>query len=113
MASRYDNGRPFINDKEEYKEFFEDRGVDYIRQFRTGMLTQPTVEDRARLNPVKHVWQVGDRYSKLAHRYYGNSALWWVIAWYNQRPTEAHVKPGIVVRIPTPLDRVLAILKRY
>lgn len=113
MASRYDNGRPFVNTQEIYEEFFEDRDVNYIRQFRTGMLAHPTVEDRARLQPIKHVWTLGDRYSKLAHKYYGDPALWWVIAWYNQRPTEAHVKPGIMIRIPTPLDQVLAILKRY
>ena len=99
-----------MNKLKEYKEFFEDRGVDYIRQFRTGMLTQPTVEDRARLNPVKHVWQVGDRYSKLAHRYYGNSALWWVIAWYNSVPTEADIKFGDILQIPINLSTVLEVL---
>jgi nucleoid-associated protein YgaU len=113
MASRYDDARPFDNKEEIYEEFFEDRDVNYIRQFRTGVLTHPTVADRAGLERIDHIWKLGDRLSKLAHQYYGDSTKWWVIAWYNGRPTEAHFKIGTRIRIPTPLNRVLSILKRY
>ena len=84
MASRYNNARPFINNNELYEEFFEDGDVNYIRQYRTGMLTQPT----------------------------GDPTLWWIIAWYNLKPTESHFKIGDLVYIPLPLDRVLSVLKR-
>lgn len=113
MASRYDNTRPYINDEEIYDEFFKERGVSYIRQYRTGVLRSPTVEERASLQRIRHVWKLGDRLSRLAHKYYGDSTLWWVIAWYNMRPTEAHFKIGSIVYIPTPLNKVLALLKRY
>jgi len=113
MASRYDNARPFDNTEEIYEEFFEERDVNYIRQFRTGMLTHPTVADRASLQRITHIWTLGDRLSKLAHKYYGDPSLWWIISWYNQRPTEAHFKIGARSRIPTPLSSVLSMLQRY
>ena len=113
MASRYDNARPFVNTEEIYQEFFEDRDVNYIRQFRTGMLRHPTVAERASLQRRNHIWKVGDRLSKLAYHYYGDASLWWIIAWYNQRPTEAHFQIGARIKIPTPLSSVLSILQRY
>jgi nucleoid-associated protein YgaU len=51
---------------------------------------------------------LGDRYWKLASRYYGDPKLWWAIAWYNQRPTEAHLKAGTKIFIPQPIDKVLS-----
>jgi hypothetical protein len=112
MASRYNNARPFINNNELYEEFFEDRDVNYIEQYRTGMLTNPTVSQRARLETVKHVWKMGDRLFKLAAKHYGDPTMWWIIAWYNLKPTESHFKIGDLVYIPLPLDRVLSVLKR-
>ena len=110
--SRYSSTRPFVNKEEIYEEFFEDRDINFIKQYRTGKLRHPTVSDRASLEKIQHVWKLGDRLYKLAHQYYGDSRFWWVIAWYNGRPTEAHFKAGTLVYIPMPLDRVLAILRR-
>ena len=112
MASRYSNASPFINNEELYDEFFEDRDVNYIEQFRTGILSHPTVQQRARLETVKHVWGVGSRLYKLATTHYNDPTMWWIIAWYNMKPTEAHFKAGEIVYVPLPLDRVLAVLRR-
>ena len=54
-----------------------------------------------------HVWSVGDRYYKLAIDNYGDASYWWVIAMFNQRPTEANWTVGEVVQIPLPLERFL------
>ena len=109
--SRYANGAPFINNSEFYREFFAERGVGYIRQFRTGRLRHPTIPEMASLERVRHVWKVGDRFYKLAHQYYGDPTLWWVIAWFNLKPTEGHCKTGEMIRIPLPLNRVLEMLR--
>ena len=53
---------------------------------------------------ISHLWTLGDRYYKLADKYYGDSTMWWVIAWFNRAPTEAHLKIGDIIIIPTPLD---------
>jgi nucleoid-associated protein YgaU len=112
MASRYDNTPVFVNNDELYDEFFEERNVNFIRQYRSGRLRHPTLTERASLERVRHVWKIGDRLYKLAHQYYGDSRLWWVIAWYNKKPTEGHFKIGDLIRIPMPLNQVLSMLRR-
>ena len=55
---------------------------------------------------VSHYWVVGDRYFKLAQRYYNDHKLWYIIALYNRKPTESQIEPGEEIKIPT--DVVLA-----
>ena len=98
------------NDKVQYKELFRKRGVNYIDHYPTPHLYHPTAEDLADIETIKHVWKVGDRYSKLAYEFYGDPRYWWIIAWYNQLPTESHVSLGDVVYIPTPFDKILALI---
>lgn len=110
MATRYSNRRISRNRNRLYKKYFEDRNVKFIRHFRTAKLAYPTPEQIRELSVLTHVWKTGDRYYKLAFDYYGSSKYWWVVAWFNQKPTEAHLKYGDVVFVPTPLDKVLNFL---
>ena len=112
MSSRYNNAIPFVNNNELYEDMFEDRDVNYIQQYRTGVLAHPTPAQRARLQTIRHVWKLGDRLAKLATHHYGDPTMWWVIAWYNMKPTETHFKEGDLVFIPVPLDKVLTVLQR-
>jgi hypothetical protein len=51
----------------------------------------------------------GDRFDVLAQEFYGNSKYWWIIA--SNNPTldrsSLTVTPGIQIRIPLPLQKVL------
>jgi nucleoid-associated protein YgaU len=96
-----------INDNELYEEIFEGRSVKFIRQYLTMEINYPTPDQQMALQSVSHVWAIGDRFYKLAHEFYGDSRFWWVIAWYNKKPTEGHVQIGDVLAIPQPLSRVL------
>ena len=111
MSSRYNDRKIVINRTPQYKQLLKDRNVPFIRQYFTANLHHPTVEEVMDLNVVSRVWKMGDRYFKLAYEYYGDSKLWWVIAWYNQKPSEADVKNGDIIEVPLPLDKVLGILK--
>ncbi len=97
-----------INSDELYEEFFEERGVNQILHYATPVWPPLTAEIRSQLITVNHIWVQGDKYCNLANTYYGNSKLWWVIAWYNEKPTEAHVKPGNMLYIPQPIEKVLS-----
>jgi len=112
MASRYDNTKSALNDSEMYKKQFDNRGVKFIRQLRTSTLTYPTAKERSFLNSETRVWKVGDRFYKLASQYYGDPTYWWLIAWYNQTPTESHLAVGTVIEIPLPFERVMGIYTR-
>jgi|TARA_B110000977_G_scaffold86940_1_gene115728 hypothetical protein len=49
-----------------------------------------------------------DRYDTLAHRFYQDSRLWWIIASCNNSKTDSlAVQPGIQLRIPSkPTDAI-------
>ena len=111
MANRYDGVEEAINKEELYQEHLEKRGVKFITQYKTFHMRHPTASQVGKLNMIGHTWSLGDRYYKLAHKYYGDSEWWWIIAWFNQKPTESHVELGEVVNIPMPLDKVLQMLR--
>lgn len=96
-----------INDDEMYDDFFQERRIKQIRQFMTNEIGYPTTAQKMSLETANHVWKIGDRFYKLSYKYYGDSRFWWVIAWYNMKPTEGHVKIGDVLAIPFPLEKVL------
>ena len=103
--------RSIVRNKEEiYKEHLRKRGVKHIDHYSTVEMHHPDADDLEDVESLTHVWGIGDRYSKLAYQHYGDPRYWWIIAWYNQLPTESHVSLRDVVYIPTPFDKILALI---
>lgn len=111
MISRYNTRVVFLNTQEEYQRVFKERNTKFISQFKTGNLVYPTVQEISNLNIVNHMWSDGDRFWKLAAKYYKKPHLWWIIAWFNQMPTEGQVKRGDLLAIPLPLEKILDYLE--
>jgi len=109
--SRYSNKKIFKNQDDAYSQILEERQVPYIRHYATPTMSVPNVAQRAALTRLNHIWSVGDKFYKLAIKHYGTPEYWWVIALYNQTPTEASIRIGDVIIIPQPLDRVLRSLR--
>jgi hypothetical protein len=109
--SRYSSRRLLINDMQLYEDFFKDRNIKskFIEQYESPVMAHPTVEEIQGLDLLTHIWSTGDRYFKLADRHYGDPELWWIIAWFNQKPTESHLILGDVIYIPFPLDELITI----
>jgi nucleoid-associated protein YgaU len=108
MANRNLDRKIATNLSETYRQLRKSRGREYsLEQYRSPTINYPTSEEFQDLEYIRHTWKTGDRYFKLAHEYYGDSTYWWVIALFNKKPTENHVKMGSTVYIPQPLDRVL------
>tara|TARA_R110000824_G_scaffold137457_1_gene301574 strand:- start:110 stop:454 length:345 start_codon:yes stop_codon:yes gene_type:complete len=112
MSSRYDNRSAAINDNPLYRSLLKRRGIKFIRQFKTPSFYFPTDREMGSIKEVDYTWKMGDRFFKLANKYYGDSTMWWIVAWYNQTPTESSVSVGQVIQIPLPLDAVLPIFMR-
>jgi len=110
---RYKKRFVVFNKSSLYKDHFKDRSVLFIRHYKTPTFVHPTIEQVKGLDEINHVWSQGDRYYKLAHKYYKDSKLWWVIAWYNKAPTESHLELGDIIYIPLPLNKVLKYYKLY
>jgi len=107
MINRYRSRRVARNDQQSYKNVFKNRNVKFIDHFTSPSFTYMNAEQYANLQIAYHVWGEGDRYYKLAEKYYGNPEDWWIIAKFNQKPTESHIKVGDIISVPTPLDLVL------
>jgi len=108
MASQRDDLREIaVNTSDKYAEIFARRNRKFITQYTTKQLIYPTVDQISNLFIKKHLWAVGDRYWKMAAGEYGDAELWWVLAWFNSKPTEAHVRTGDLIYIPHPIDKVL------
>ena len=98
--SRYSNRNLTVNRSKRYHNVLKNRGVKQITQYVTPkFITIPDeIRDIVQYDVV--LWQIGDKYFKLADKYYGDPALWWVIASFNLAPTEAHLDIGDTVYIP-------------
>lgn len=111
MINRYKYRAVVKNDLEIYSEIFKKRGIKLINHFSTPNMTSPEEVNYENIKLVSHIWKEGDRYYKLAEKYYGDPKDWWVIARFNLRPTEAHNQIGDELKIPFPLEKVLNYLR--
>ncbi len=109
MSDRYNNTKFFKNDLTIYDSVFEDRGVKYIRQYMTSNFKPLTRAQRRLIREETVRWQVGDRLEKIASQAYGDGSYWWIIARYNNKPTDAHYEVGQQVLIPKPFSVIRSI----
>lgn len=110
MATRYDGlgtKTTSIQNSETMKEVLDSRGLSQITHFNTKILKTITAKQINSLKSDTYYWSYGDRYWKLSAKYYGDPKYWWVIAWYNNKPSESMVTIGDEILIPFPLDRIL------
>jgi nucleoid-associated protein YgaU len=102
--------KTFINRTRQYKELFKKRKVKRPLQFATPVLKNVSDSDLKDLNLVPHIWKTGDRFFKLAAKFYGDAELWWVIAFFNYKPTDSHVTMGETIYVPLPLEKTLLLM---
>tara|TARA_R110000824_G_scaffold80365_6_gene202183 strand:+ start:1792 stop:2127 length:336 start_codon:yes stop_codon:yes gene_type:complete len=107
---RNNKRKTMINDSEYYEPLRKSRNVKRIKQYETAILHNPTVAQRASVMTTKHIWTYGDRLYTLAHKYYGDSQFWWVIAWWNGYGVEAQIKTGAVLYIPIDISKAMKAL---
>jgi nucleoid-associated protein YgaU len=107
---RYNNTPKIMNDIEYYDFLTKKRGIKKATHYGTPVLHNPSVSERLMLRTSPHIWKYGDRLSNLAFKYYGDVTYWWVIAWYNGVPTEAHLDPGDPLDIPINIEQALKAL---
>tara|TARA_R100000152_G_C6770887_1_gene197224 strand:+ start:1617 stop:1958 length:342 start_codon:yes stop_codon:yes gene_type:complete len=108
--SRFSERFVRFNDEAIYEKTFKERGVRHISHYATAEFPEITPEQIEALSLREHIWKQGDRFYKLAHEHYGSSDLWWIIAWFNKKPTESHMKFGELIYIPAPLERMFLYL---
>jgi nucleoid-associated protein YgaU len=108
--SRYKGRNKGTNDSEMYKDMLEKRGLEKLVQYTTPTLNFPNDDELNRIRTIDYSWKVGDKFWRLASENYSDPKLWWVIAQFNQKPTEGHLEPGDIIKIPLDLAVVLGAL---
>jgi hypothetical protein len=108
MSLRYDNRIVFTNRNDLYFHLLEERGLKRIVQYNTPFFNKISDEEYNALSISTITWTLGTRLYKLAGESYGNPRLWWIIARFNHKPTDAHFKVGDTVYIPNPLETILS-----
>jgi hypothetical protein len=111
--TRYATRGLIVNDKESYREaFFDQRDIQKLVQFDTARFYYPTFQERGQMALSTLTWSATSKLYNLANEFYGDPRLWWLIAWFNQKPTEAHFKVGDVFYVPSNLTEVLDFFER-
>jgi hypothetical protein len=95
----------FSNSSELYENILRRKKITSLKQYGTASFS--SLRAKRSIKTFPHVWTTGDRYYKLASTYFDNPRLWWIIALYNQKPTEGHLKKGDVLRIPVSINLLL------
>tara|TARA_R110001599_G_C11895720_1_gene625677 strand:+ start:150 stop:509 length:360 start_codon:yes stop_codon:yes gene_type:complete len=112
-GKRYTGRGIFINDNMSYQEsFFENRDIQQIVQYETARFYYPTVAERQSMSVSTMNWTATSKLYNLANQYYGDPTLWWLIAWFNQKPTEAHYTIGDTIYIPNDYTQIVNFFQR-
>ena len=117
--SRYKDTDVIFNGDPDFKQVFKKRfarenlnevqRVEILKHLETLELNYPDLTQFMNLSTSEYTWAPGDRFYKVAHKFYGDPGYWWVIAFFNKKPTDHHVKPGELIKVPTQLTEVLKI----
>lgn len=98
-------GGIFYNNDEAYRNFKNKTGSDTIRQFGLIPFGDPAQESFLKqIEIFQHPYKVGDTLSKISFEYYGEPRYWWILAWFNSKPTDLHCKIGDTIFVPKPLE---------
>lgn len=96
------------NDEKIYLKFMEKIGASKIDHSSLVLFGDPVDSSfLKKINILKHNYASSDSLCKIAYKHYGDAELWWVLAWFNGKPTDFHCKIGEVLLIPTPVEEVL------
>ncbi len=114
MSSRYeDRTKHQVSPNSVYEDLLKRRGRGSKSLTTYASPEHQEITDEAVLDMeiLFHSWTVGDRFYKLAHKYYGSTKYWWIIARFNKTPTEAHVGIGDTLQIPVPAWKAIQYIK--
>jgi len=107
MANRNDNRDVLLNQHPLYNKLLKSRGRKFFRHYGRRGLKPISPKNISELSVEDHIWKTGDSLYKLAQKHYSDVQYWWVIGWFNMKPTDISYKTGDLVHIPLPLEDVL------
>ena len=111
MLDKYRN--TVIVDHKLREKIFSRMNVKEVTQTEALRLNDLTEDDLStNFTYVEKIIGQGDRMYKFAFDVYGDPDYWWIIAWFNNKPTDAHCKIGEVLYVPLPLSTAIVLATR-
>ena len=108
MSDWTEAGVPLTNQDSVYDDFLKRTGTTAIDHWGIFLYGDPMQESfLSEISISEHNFALGDSLSKIAFKEYGDPRLWWVLAWFNTKPTDLHCAIGDKIIIPFPLNEVL------
>lgn len=108
--SRYEKRSKTFTILEDFRQQENSNEINSINHY----VLSNNIIDKTRIDfqYSEHEWKYGDKLYKIAHKFYGDSKLWWIIAHVNMKPTDSHYEPGDVLIIPnsSSLSKVIKML---
>lgn len=102
------SGNILTNDDKIYKDFLDKTGAGNVDHYGLIMFGDPMREDfLEEISVAEHVFSLGDTLAKIAYKQYGDARFWWVLAWFNTKPTDLHCELGDIIYAPHPLEEVI------
>ena len=105
--SRYNRTLRATNDTDKYKRVLEKRGVTKIEQYRTTTLKH---YDTEQVPYIEIIYRDGDSFWKISSRHFGSPEHWYIIARFNNMPSEANLSVGDKIKIPVSLSLALQVV---
>ena len=112
MTDRNVKRKILKNGAKGYSEIIGKRGLSSAVQYGKLRIPDITLDERKSLQTQKHIYKTGDKLYKISYSYYGDTKYWWVIAWFNRKPTDFHCKIGDTIYVPFPLKQALYLANR-
>jgi nucleoid-associated protein YgaU len=108
MAKWTQNSVILQNNDKIYQKFFNKIGAQKIDHLSIILYGDPINDNfLKKLSISKHIYSSKDSLSRIAFKQYGDPRLWWVISWFNGKPTDLDCKIGDIILIPHPIEEVL------
>lgn len=105
----YPDQEIMLLDFDHYFEILERRGMKTIRLRRT-----KTFESARGMEITvreEHTWSHGDNLRRLSQKYYYSPDFWWILAFVNKKPTDAHFKIGDILLVPSEPQLIVGALR--
>lgn len=114
MSGDRNNFRDFVTVGKKLRDsLFDRKFIEKQTQLSHVRFLQPTEEQlRNEIDFYERIWSPGDRMYKIAFDFYQDVEYWWIIAWFNNKPTDTHFKVGDPVFIPKDVQIALDIATR-
>lgn len=97
--SRNNNKTQIKNNYNQYMHLLEKKDLKFINHYSTiSNIRKENLEKN--ILYTEYEWKSSDKFYKLAQEYYSDPSLWWIIAHFNNIPTEHQISVGQMIKIP-------------